>query len=164
MIRKIQKQDYEQLKKLVYQVHELHYKNRPDIYIDGNPFPFAYFQEILNDETYCKYAYEENNKICGLIIAKKISSQSIPIFKPRTIYFIEDIVVDKECRKKGIGKKLYYFLKDEAIKEGAEAIELNVWAFNEDAIKFYESLGMSVKNMKFEQLLNSSLENNRKDC
>lgn len=39
MIRKIVEEDYEELRKLVYQVHELHYSNRPDIYIDGNPLP-----------------------------------------------------------------------------------------------------------------------------
>lgn len=26
-----------------------------------------------------------------------------------------------------------------------------VWGFNKDAIKFYESLGMNIKNIKFEQ-------------
>ena len=37
MIRKIIEEDYEEIRKLVYQVHEFHYSNRPDIYIDGNP-------------------------------------------------------------------------------------------------------------------------------
>lgn len=88
-------------------------------------------------------------------MATKKNNRAIPISKKRTIYFIEDIVVDKNSRRKGIGKKLYYFLKEQASKEKIDAIELNVWAFNESAIKFYESLGMSVKNMKFEQLINN---------
>ncbi len=155
MIRKIVKKDYEELKKLVYQVHELHYSSRLDIYVDGNPFPLEYFTRILNDTTAFNYVYVENNKICGLIIATKKNNHTIPILKQRTTYFIEDIVVDKNCRRKGIGKELYYFLKKQAVKENIDAIELNVWAFNEPAIKFYESLGMSVKNMKFEQLLNN---------
>ncbi len=33
-------------------------------------------------------------------------------------------------------------------------IELNVWAFNDEAIKFYESIGMSVKTMILEKKLN----------
>lgn len=154
MIRKVTSSDYEELKKLVYQVHKLHYKNRPDIYIDGNPLPLEYFNEILNDENAFNYVYVEDNKILGLIIAKQKSNCAIPISKQRTTYFIEDIVVDKNSRRKGIGKMLYYFLKEQASKENTDAIELNVWAFNESAIKFYESLGMSVKNMKLEQILN----------
>lgn len=153
MIRKIIASDYNEINKLVYQVHELHYSNRPDIYVDGNPLPIEYFNEILNDDTSFNYVYEEDNKICGLLIATKHTNRSIPISKQRTTYFIEDIVVDKSFRRKGIGKKLYYFLKEQANKENIDAIELNVWAFNESAIKFYESLGMSVKNMKLEQIL-----------
>lgn len=155
MIRKIVEEDYEELRKLVYQVHELHYSNRPDIYIDGNPLPLEYFNGILNDTTAFNYVYVEDNKILGLLMATKKNNRAIPISKKRTIYFIEDIVVDKNSRRKGIGKKLYYFLKEQASKEKIDAIELNVWAFNESAIKFYESLGMSVKNMKFEQLINN---------
>lgn len=156
MIRKIVESDYEELKKLVYQVHEIHYSNRPDIYVDGNPLPLEYFNEIINDNAAFNYIYEEDNKICGLLMATKRTNRSIPISKQRTTYFIEDIVVDKSCRRKGIGKKLYYFLKEEAIKENIDAIELNVWSFNESAIRFYESLDMSVKNMKLEQILNKS--------
>ena len=76
--------------------------------------------------------------------------------KERLTYFIEDIVVDNNHRKKGIGKKLYDYLLDKAIKENINAIELNVWSFNKSAIKFYESLGMSVKNMKLERILTKS--------
>ena len=93
------------------------------------------------------------------MVTKK-SNRTIPISKQRTTYFIEDIVVDKNYRRKGIGKKLYYFLKEQASKENIDAIELNVWAFNESAIKFYESLGMSVKNMKLEQVLNKNYVEN----
>ena len=50
---------------------------------------------------------------------------------------------------------MYYFLKEKAKEENVDAIELNVWGFNEAAIKFYESLGMTVKNMKLEQLLDN---------
>lgn len=157
MIRKMMANDYEQLTELVYQVHELHYKNRPDIYVDGNSLPLEYFNNMLNDETAFNYVYEENGKILGLIMATKNNNRALPIIKQREIYFIEDIVVDKNYRRKGIGKKLYLFLKERAQEEKVNAIELNVWAFNESAIKFYESLGMSIKNMRLEQLLSDDV-------
>lgn len=147
------------IKKLVYQVHTLHYTKRPDIYVDGNPLPFEYFTKMLNDPESFNYVYEQNNEICGLLMATKKISRSIPITKQRITYFIEDIVVDEFSRRKGIAKKLYNFLIDKAISENVDAIELNVWSFNESAIRFYESLGMSVKNMKLEQLLkNKNME------
>lgn len=152
-IRKMTLEDYDQAKDLVYQVHELHYKNRPDIYNDGNPLPFAYFETQVKKEDGFNYVYEENQKICGLIIASKNTTRNIPISKKRTIYFIEDIVVDKKSRRKGIGKKLYNYLKQKAEEDNADSVELNVWAFNENALEFYKSLGMTMKNIKLESCL-----------
>lgn len=156
MIRELTVEDYEKAKELVYQVHKLHLEHRPDIYIDGNPLPLNYFNELLNGKESFNYIYEEDSKIIGLIKAIKKVNRAIPIAKKRTTYFVNDIVVDKNSRRKGIGKQLYQFLINRAKKEKVDAIELNVWAFNESAIKFYESIGMSVKNMKLEQIINIS--------
>lgn len=153
MIRNLELADYEEAKELVYQVHRLHYNNRPDIYKDGNPLPIEYFEDIVNNENSINIAYEENNHVVGLLMATKKINSPIPIIKERKTYFIEDIVVDSKFRRKGIGKKLYNYLLDEAKKEHIDAIELNVWAFNSSAINFYESLGMSMKNMKMEKIL-----------
>jgi ribosomal protein S18 acetylase RimI-like enzyme len=153
MIRLLELKDYEKAKKLVYQVHSLHYNNRPDIYLDGNPLPMEYFEVSINDVNSLNYVYEEDGDIIGLLMATKKSNNSITIAKKRITYFIEDIVVDNNYRRKGIGKKLYNYLQDKAREENIDAIELNVWAFNDSAIKFYESLGMSVKNMKLEKIL-----------
>lgn len=71
MIRKIVEKDYEELKKLVYQGHELHCSNRPDIYNDGNPLPLEYFNELLNDTNAFNYVYVEDDKIYGLLMATK---------------------------------------------------------------------------------------------
>lgn len=86
-------------------------------------------------------------------MGEKQDSKSIPIFKFRSIYYIDDIVVDKDYRHKGIGKKLYNYVLDKAKKNNIDSIELNVWAFNQSAINFYKSLGMSEKNIKYEQKL-----------
>lgn len=156
MIRKVEEKDYEQLVKLVYQVHELHYQNRPDIYVDGNPLPIEYFESMINDENALNFVYVENNNILGLLMASKQCNNHIPIIKERTTYFIDDIVVGNNQRRKGIGKSLYEYLVNYAKSNGIDAIELNVWAFNTSAIKFYESLGMSIKNMKLEKILTNN--------
>jgi len=153
MIRKVEDKDYEDLVKLVYQVHELHYEHRPDIYVDGNPLPKEYFDNMINDENALNIVFEENGKIMGLLMAEKKHNNAIPIAKERITYFIDDIVVDNNFRRKGIGKALYEYLLDIAKSDNVDSIELNVWAFNKSALKFYESLGMTVKNMKLEKIL-----------
>lgn len=145
MIRKIEKRDYEKIIKLVYQVHELHYKNRPDIYNDETPLSKEDFESIINDENALNFLYEEDENVLGILMATKKRSNSISIIKERNIYFIEDIVVDNKHRRKGVGKALYEYLVNIAKNNNIDSIELNVWSFNSNAIKFYESLGMSVK-------------------
>lgn len=134
----------------------MHCTNRPDIYLDGNPLPKEYFENILKNENNINLVYEENNIIKGLLLAEKKENNKISIARERKIYFINDIVIDKKYRWQGIGKKLYNYLLELSKKEGFDAVELNVWAFNISAIKFYSSLGMSVKNMKLEKILSTS--------
>ena len=108
------------------------------------------------NENNINLVYEENNIIKGLLLAEKKENNKISIARERKIYFINDIVIDKKYRRQGIGKKLYNYLLELSKKEGLDAVELNVWAFNISAIKFYSSLGMSVKNMKLEKILSTS--------
>ena len=110
MIRVLELKDYESVKKLVYQVHQLHLNSRPDIYIDGNPLPMEYFEKIINDKDSLNYVYEDNGEIVGIITASKQTSRPLQILNSRIVYFIDDIVVDNNQRRKGIGKKLFNYL------------------------------------------------------
>ena len=139
------------MKSLVNQVHELHLANRPDIYNDGNACPLGYFEKIMNDENSFKYGYVLDDKIVGVIIGSRQVTNSIPILKSRDIYFIDDIVVDKNYRRQGIARELYHFLLEKAKLENIDSIELVVWSFNKDAINFYKMFGMKEKHIRFEQ-------------
>lgn len=150
MIRKMNLNDYEDVRTLVKQIHELHLSNRPDIYNDGESFPKEYFEKVLSDANNLNYVYVENKKIVGALNASLQHTNPLPIIKPRTYYFIENLVVDKNHRRKGIAKKLFSYLTLKAKENNIDSIELNVWAFNKDAIKFYESMGMNIKNIRME--------------
>ena len=157
MIRKANKNDYEKLVSLIYQVHQLHYEHRPDIYIEGNPWNKEDFESMMEDKSILNLVYEEDGKIKGLLIATQKNNKTNSISKERTIYFIDDIVVDNQFKRQGIGTKLYEHLISIAKENKVDSVELNVWAFNSDAIKFYESLGMSVKNMKLEKIISNDI-------
>ena len=49
--------------------------------------------------------------------------------------------MDESKKGKGYGKLLMQEVKQIAKQKGISRIELNVWTFNEDAVKFYEKLG-----------------------
>ena len=150
MIREMNLNDYEDVRILVRQIHELHLSNRPDIYNDGESFPKECFEKVLSDVNNLNYVYVENKKIVGVLNATLQHTNPLPIIKPRTYYFIENIVVDKNHRRKGIAKKLFNYLTLKAKENNIDSIELNVWSFNTEAIKFYESMGMNIKNIRME--------------
>ena len=148
MIREMNLNDYEDVRILVRQIHELHLSNRPDIYNDGESFPKECFEKVLSDVNNLNYVYVENKKIVGVLNATLQHTNPLPIIKPRTYYFIENLVVDKNHRRKGIAKKLFNYLTLKAKENNIDSIELNVWSFNTEAIKFYESMGMNIKNIR----------------
>ena len=150
MIREMNLNDYEDVRILVKQIHELHLSNRPDIYNDGESFPKEYFEKVLSDANNLNYVYVENKKIVGVLNATLQHTNPLPIIKARTYYFIENLVVDKNHRRKGIAKKLFNYLTLKAKENNIDSIELNVWSFNTEAIKFYESMGMNIKNIRME--------------
>ena len=124
IIRKARKEDFRQVHELITQVHSLHVKERSDIYKDINPLCIESFIEKLSKDTNIYLVAVVENKIIG---------------------------VDENNRKNGIGKKLYNKIIEIAKEINIDSIELMVWGFNKNAIKFYESLGMNIKNLRFEQ-------------
>lgn len=151
MIRKMKLEDYEEVKEIFYEVHNLHLKNRPDIYKNTNPLPIDIFNEFLNNKEYLNYVYIIENKVIGVLIAVIKTTLDNSILKANKICFIESLGVKKDNQHKGIGKELYNHLKEEVKVKNIDAIELNVWSFNENAIKFYKSIGMHIKNMRLEE-------------
>lgn len=113
MIRKMIKEDYEEVKELFYEVHNLHLKNRPDIYKDGDSLPIEIFNDFLTNYDNLNYVYILENKIVGVLIAKILYTTENSILKGQKICFIDCLGVKKEYQHKGIGKKLYNYLKED---------------------------------------------------
>lgn len=59
----------------------------------------------------------------------------------RRIFFLEDIFVVENARKKGVGKELFGFCLREAKRQGCCELQWAVLTWNEDAIGFYKKMG-----------------------
>ena len=62
---------------------------------------------------------------------------------------IEAIGVDSNYQNKGIGKQLMDYVISIAKEQGCNTVALTVNKENITAIKFYEKLGMRVKNISY---------------
>ena len=69
---------------------------------------------------------------------------------PSKFVYIDDFCVKSNHQNNGIGKLLFNHIVDYAKSEDVSSIQLTVSEFNKNAIKFYESLGMSTRNRKME--------------
>jgi len=79
-----------------------------------------------------------------------MAHRSIQILRTMTLAYIDDFCVKASKQKNGIGRLLFDYVVSYAKSEGALSLQLIVWEFNKDAIKFYESLGMTVRNRRME--------------
>ena len=127
---------------------------RKMIYKDVDPMNYDEFKTELSNSNNIYLVAELENEIVGICFSniKEISNNKIT--KDRKFLHIENICIDEKHQKKGIGKKLYNQIIQLAKEKNIKNIELMVWEFNENAIKFYKNLGMSIKNLKFEQKIN----------
>lgn len=70
-----------------------------------------------------------------------------------TELYIDDLCVDENHRKEGIGKAIYEEILRYAKMRRCYNVTLNVWSCNPGAMKFYESLGLKPQKVCMEYLL-----------
>ena len=58
--------------------------------------------------------------------------------------YLEDIFVNPECRRKGLGKMLLAYVANIAVERECGRFEWSVLDWNEDAARFYKELGAEV--------------------
>ena len=154
-IRRAEEKDLDQVLALLSNLLELHAKLRPDIFIPGTT---KYTREELlgiftNDETPVFLAVDENDEMMGYVfcvIQDPPFTTNMIQFKT---LFIDDFGVVEKYRGRHIATKMFEFIKEEAKRCGCYDVTLNVWEGNDSARKFYENVGMFVKETQMEIIL-----------
>lgn len=150
-IRNMILEDYQEVDRLMAQVHKIHVNGRPDLYIDvEHIYSFEQFKEMVENEDMITILAEEDENILGICFVSMRAKTGM--IKRRTAY-MEDLCVDESCRGRGIGKLLFLYAKELSADMGAERLDLMVWDFNEDARKFYEKMGMTPQRYILESKL-----------
>lgn len=143
-VRYARADELERVNELREQVSELHAEGRPDIFRPG-------FCAELREHVHELYESENSDVIvacmdgvvCGFAAVTYVDRPESPYMCARRYYRIEEFGVDAAFRRRGVGTALISFCRDEAAKKGFVRVELDVWSFNEDAVKFYEAIGFS---------------------
>ena len=150
-IRKAKVEDIKEISNILMQVSKLHSDNRQDIFKDKKMSEIIKWSEdILKDNQKIVIVAESESKICGVAVCKiKTINEHINI-KDTKIFSVDELCVDKDYRKKGIGSNLIEEAKKLAEENNCNRLELNCWKFNQDAMKFYKNIGFEEQRIFFE--------------
>lgn len=149
-IRKADAHDYPQLIQLYTELDELHQKALPGVFRQPNgPLrSLEYFKKVISDSNSIVFVAQKDAELIGFVHAYVRQSPDVPILVPRKFGIIEDLLVTKDSRKKGVGQQLMEKARQWILDQGADLIELNVWEFNTQARTFYEKLGYQTVSRK----------------
>lgn len=102
-----------------------------------------WLRNIIDDANWSCLVFELDKNMAGAIIYKIVENPEDVILKKRRYGYIEEMIVKKEFRGKGIGRKMLEVAKEDLKSKGIFELELDVWEKNEDARAFYLKHGFS---------------------
>lgn len=153
-IREARAEDYGQVNAIVKEGQDEHAKALPHIFrAVETVMPYDYFASLLASESEHLLVAELDEQVVGFLVIEAKNAPPFESLVSRRFAYIHDFGVRESCQRKGIGNALFAASQDWAKAHGASSLELNVWSFNERAIRFYETLGMEQVSVKMQLAL-----------
>ncbi len=105
--------------------------------------------EEVNENNGKCYLAIENTKVIGLIMGyvRKYDEYDYLDYKCPKCGEISELIVSKTARSKGIGQKLIQKIEEYFKSIGCEYINVDVFAYNKNAINFYEKNGYHTRGL-----------------
>ncbi|UCC17529.1 MAG: GNAT family N-acetyltransferase [Dehalococcoidales bacterium] len=143
LVRPAVENDFEEALLLFEEGDKVHSEALPQVFrqVSGPARTEEYFTDLIRDKNSILFVAIYQEHLAGLITVNVREYPNVPIMIPRTYPYIGDIVVAEKYRRKGIGQMLMNRVQSWAKEKGIFQLELNVWAFNERAISFFEKSG-----------------------
>ncbi len=139
---------------LLRQVGQVHAQGRPELFRgDCLKYDEAALEALLEDPDRPIWIAEEAGQVLGYCFCVHKRTCGSTVLQDHHSLYIDDLCVREGFRGQGIGTSLYRRVQDYARAQGCQSVTLNVWAFNEGALRFYRQLGMTPQKTIMEALL-----------
>ena len=137
-VRYAKKSELERVNEIRYQVNRVHSNGTSYIFRDDfcNEMKNVVYKIFENEYSDVIVAVN-GDTICGFATVEYIVKEKSPYNLQRKFYRIAEFGVDENFRRMGVATKLI----KEAKNRGFDRLELDVWEFNEGAMRFYDSVG-----------------------
>jgi len=138
----IQTKDAARLSKLNKEVQELHFRLYPEYF---KPYNFEdvclFFQKEISNPTFLFYIVVKGKEDIGYLWIEVKEYKENAFKKAYSSIYIHHLNVKEEYRNRGVGRALIEKVRSIAKTKEIHKIELDYWANNESAQKFYEKHG-----------------------
>lgn len=140
--------DWEAVKRLSKQVHDMHVAWRPDI--------FAPAEEHFSQEMFDACLEEKQlfvAKLGGVIVGYvrlTMRSYDGPGVVPRKVMNLEELCVDEPLRGQGLGTQIMAEVKILARAFGCTDLQLSTQPENDAAVALYEKAGLKIRSVNFQ--------------
>lgn len=154
LIRTAVPEDCGRIVPLQEQIAALHHAGRPDLFkTEARRFTPESFLQRLRDPAHTMLIAECDGQVVGYAFSWVIAYREHSTYIDFDSFYLDDICVLESHRRMGIGKMLFDRCVAEATARKCKNVELGVWAFNKDAIAFYEACGMHERVRRMELTL-----------
>lgn len=153
-IRRAENADISEIHKLLLQVNKVHSDVRPDLFRAGGiKYSDDELKSIIADDERPIFVAVSDGAVCGYAFCiHKQERNNTSLTDIKTLY-IDDLCVDENTRGKHVGTRLYEYVLEYAKASGCYNVTLNVWAGNDSAMRFYESIGLKIQKIGMEKIL-----------
>ena len=153
-IRRATEKDLEGIKKLLFQVNQVHADGRPDLFKSGGiKYTDEELRAIIADDTRPVFVFAPADQVLGYVFCIFEETKETPSLRRVRTLYIDDLCVDESARGQQIGRRLYDRAVELARASGCARVTLHAWNFNEKAFGFYKKLGMTPLYTTMEQKL-----------
>ena len=154
MIRMAEEKDIPGIQALLFQVNRVHHEGRPDLFRGPvTKYSPEELKRMLGKAEAPVFVWEEEGRILAHCFCQFQQTRDDSLRTDVKALYIDDLCVDEGCRGRGIGRKMFDYVRTYAQGAGCYHVTLNVWTLNPGALQFYRRCGMSPYKVGMEFIL-----------
>lgn len=146
LIREARAKDLHAICVLGQEINRVHHEAWPQVFVPpSDPHHDAsHWEQSIAKPDATAFVAEQSGQVVGFITVS-LAKESSPLLQPMHVARIGSVCVSASLLRHGIGRSLMARVEQWAHEHDASDILLNVWAFNAEALRFYEGLGYAVR-------------------
>lgn len=148
MLELARESDWEAVRRLSVQIHDLHAAWRPDIYYHSEePYPRDAFLEDIRKRLV--YVAKLGGAVVGYVVLA-VMQKGGPGTVTKKLMRLDSICVEESLRGQGIGKAMIADVSALAKVFGCIELMLGVHAENDSAVGFYQKCGFRIRTINMD--------------